>query len=93
MHEVWLANREPPYHPRKLRMPANGIAEETLFNASFDGQVLDSFSGQILSDCRLAAEWLWTGDRFELLALYQPDDCRGMLGMIEHRRWVARKVS
>ena len=65
---------------------------DVLVNADFDGQVLSSYSGRTLADCGHATRWLWTGDKFELLALSHADHCRGMLDLIDHRKWVARKV-
>ncbi|MBB3219809.1 DUF1176 domain-containing protein [Pseudoduganella umbonata] len=91
-YEAWLANGKPPYQPRRIDLPTNGLASDGLANADFDGQVLGSYSGRTLSDCFHVSKWLWTGSRFELLAMHHADHCRGMLASIDNRKWVARKA-
>ncbi|GGY15126.1 DUF1176 domain-containing protein [Pseudoduganella dura] len=91
-HEIWLANGQPPYRPRELQPPTNGLPADALINADFDGQVLESNIGRGFAGCLHSTKWLWTGDSFELLMMNHADHCRGMLGLIEHRKWVARKV-
>ncbi len=91
-HEIWLANGQPPYRPRELQPPTNGLPADALINADFDGQVLESSIGRGFAGCLHSTKWLWTGDGFELLMMNHADHCRGMPGLIEHRKWVARKV-
>ncbi|GGX94670.1 DUF1176 domain-containing protein [Massilia dura] len=90
--EAWLANGRPPYQPRRLSLPNIGPEEGFLESASFNGQVLESYYRGTYSDCLETIEWLWTGNKFELLTMYRADSCRGMTGLIEHRKWVARKA-